>query len=150
MIVLDTNLVSIWINPRDAKRYPKAFARVDSLLAVQGLSISAVTQFELRRGVEKLLRQGAGRSKLVTLEKFLDRVEVLGLDGPGGGGWNVAARLWADAATHKPALTFTDGDLLIAATAAFHRRPLATAEVGLAEGLEKLGFPTGVQLVAQE
>jgi hypothetical protein len=64
MIVFDTNLVSVWINPRDATRYPKAFAFVDELLVAQRLSISVMTQYELRRGVEKLLRQGPPSSNV--------------------------------------------------------------------------------------
>ncbi len=88
----------------------------------------------MRRGLEKLRLRGEGRAKLVAFEKFLERADVLGLDGPGGGGWSVAARLWATASLNPPAFTFSDADLLVAATAAYHGRPFATADKALAEG----------------
>ena len=45
----------------------------------------------------------------------------------------------------------TDGDLLIATTAAFHGHEFATSEVGLAEGLRLVaGFPMAVHLVPLE
>ncbi len=78
------------------------------------------------------------------------RVQTLGLDGSSGEGWDVAARLWAEARTLKPALVFADADLLIAATAAFHGHDLVTAEVGLVEGLKKLAFPVAVRLVPMQ
>jgi predicted nucleic acid-binding protein len=94
MMLVDTNIVSTFLRRDAATRTPRLFEFVSFLLAGEGLSISYVTQFELRRGVESLVRRGEGRRKLVTLEKFLERVEILGLDT--GGGWNLAARLWAD------------------------------------------------------
>jgi predicted nucleic acid-binding protein len=48
---------------------------------------------------------------------------------------------------HKPALVFTDADLLIAATAAHHDRGLATSERRLAVGLASLGYPGDVRVV---
>jgi predicted nucleic acid-binding protein len=115
-----------------------------------GLAVSFVTQFELRRGIEELVRRGEGRRKLVAFEKFIERVQTLGLDGSSGEGWDVASRLWAEARTVKPAVVFTEADLLIAATAAFHGHELVTAEVGLAENLKKVSFPVGVRLVPME
>jgi len=150
MTVLDTNLVSVMINPRDAERYPKTLALVESLLKTDGLSISAVTLFELRRGLEKLRLSGSGRSKLVKFEKLLEYVEVLGLDGSDGGAWSVAARIWARASMEKPAINFLDADLLVAATAIFHGRPFATAEKGLVAALHQLGFASSAQLIALE
>lgn len=148
MTLLDTNLVSVFLHSDAPARYPGVQAFVNELLAGDGFAISYVTQFELRRGVEDLVRRGAGRRKLVTLEKFPERVEVLGLDGGGGSGWNVAARIWADGRAHQPAIVFTDADLLIAATAAFHGRPFATSEARLAENLRRLAFPTDLVVVA--
>jgi predicted nucleic acid-binding protein len=84
------------------------------------------------------------------LEKFIERVQVLGLDGGGGEGWNLAAQLWADGRSHKPARVFDDADLLIAATAAVHGLEFATSEVGLAESLRQLAFPVAVYLVPIE
>ncbi len=78
-------------------------------------------------GQHELVLRGEGRRRLVTFEKFMERVQVLGLDG---------ARARA-----KPARVFSDADLLIAATAAFHGQEFATSEVNLAEGLRQLAFP---------
>ncbi|HEY6723377.1 MAG TPA: hypothetical protein VI197_05070 [Polyangiaceae bacterium] len=85
-----------------------------------------------------MILKGQGRRRLVTLTKFFDACEILGLDA--GGGWDSAAKLWARARSHKPSIVFTDGDLLIAATAAFHRRPFATSEVNLAKNLKAIGL----------
>lgn len=114
------------------------------------MAISHVTQFELRRGIEELVRRGEGRRKLVSFEKFMERAQVLGLDAGSGEGWNLAARLWAGGRSQKPARVFADADLLIAATAAFHGHEFATSEVGLAEGLMQLAFPVAVHLVPIE
>lgn len=78
----------------------------------------------------------------------MERVQVLGLDAAVGEGWNLAARLWAEGQSLSPARVFTDADLLIAATAAFHGQELATSEVGLAEGLRQLALT--VRLVPVE
>ncbi len=78
----------------------------------------------------------------------MERVQVLGLDAALGEGWNLAARLWAEG--RSKGCVFTDADLLIAATAAFHGQEFATSEVGLAEGLKQLAFPVPVRLVPVE
>lgn len=142
-MLLDTNLVSVWIGGRDARRYPATFREIDALLARSPLSISMVTLYELRRGVEALLEKDQGRSKRVAIEKFLDRVELLGLDGPDGGGWNVAARFWARA--RSKGITFTDGDLLITATASFHKRELITSDRRLVDNLLTIGAEVGIR-----
>jgi predicted nucleic acid-binding protein len=149
-MLLDTNIVSAFLRRDARKRTPKLFEFVAALLSADGLAISYVTQFELRRGMEQLVRRGEGRRKLVDFEKFLERVQVLGLDGALGEGWNLAARLWAEGRAQKPALVVTDADLLMATTAAFHGHELATADAGLAEGLRRLAFPVGVTLVPME
>jgi len=112
---------------------------VQTLLTTQNLTVSFVTQFELRRGIEDLVLRGQGRRRKVALLKFLDRCEVLGLDAAGGAGWNHAADLWARAKVHKPSIVFTDADLLIAATASFHGQTLVTSEAGLVANLEAVG-----------
>lgn len=94
------------------------------------------------------MRRGQGRRKLVNYEKFIERVQVLGLDAAVGEGWNLAARLWAEGRSKGRA--FTDADLLIAATAAFHGHEFATSEVGLVEGLAQLSLPVPVRLVPLE
>ena len=147
-MLLDTNIVSAFLKPAAP---PTLLEFVSDQLVAEGLAISFITQFELRRGVEELVRRGQGRRKLVAYEKFIESVQVLGLDAGDGDGWNFAARLWAEGRAHKPALVFKDADLLIAATAAFHGHELATAEVRLVEGLRKLSaYPVAVRLVPME
>lgn len=148
MTIVDTNLVTRFLD-RDAKtKYPIESEFLDSLIRDGDLALSYVTQYELRRGVEDLVQRGQGRRKLVILEKFLDRVEVLGLDHAGGRGWTLAARFWAKAKAVRPSIVFTDADLLIAMTAAFHQRPFATSEARLAENLRRVSFPVGLRVVA--
>lgn len=149
-MLLDTDIVSAFLKRDAQKRTPTLFAFVTAVLAAEGLAVSYVTQFELRRGMEELGRRGQGRSKLVNFEKFMERVQVLGLDAASGEGWNLASRLWADGRCLKPARVFTDADLLNASTAAFHGQEFATSDVGLAEGLGLLAFPVAVRLVAME
>lgn len=150
MTVLDTNIVSAFLKPDAQRRTPKLVELVKAQLLTEGLAISYVTQFELRRGIEELALRNQGRRKLVDFEKFMERVQVLGLDAASGEGWNLAARLWAQGRRHKPARVFTDADLLCAATAAFHGHELATSDVGLAESLGQLAFPVAVRLVRFE
>jgi predicted nucleic acid-binding protein len=139
-----------FLERRGADETPKLFEFIRNHLAVDGLAISYVTQFELRRGIEDLVRRGEGRRKLVAFEKFMERVQVLGLDAGGGEGWNLAAQFWAQGRAQKPAVVLADADLLIAATAALHGHEFATAEVGLADGLRKLAFPVPLRLVPME
>lgn len=149
-MVVDTNLVSAFLRPDAEKRTPNLFAFVAAQVLAEGLAVSYVTQFELQRGMEELLLRGQGRRKVVVFEKFIERVHVLGLDAASGEGWNLAAQLWAGGRIRKPARVFTDADLLCAATAAFHRHDFATSDVGLAEGLRQIAFPTAVHLVPLE
>jgi predicted nucleic acid-binding protein len=149
-MLLDTNIVSAFIRHDAQTRTPKLFEFVAGHLSADGLAISYVSQFELRRGIELLVRNAEGRRKLVNFEKFMERVHVLGLDAPFGEGWNLAARLWADGRAQRPARVFSDADLLIAATAAFHHHEFATSEVGLVEGLRLLAFPVAVRLLPIE
>jgi predicted nucleic acid-binding protein len=147
MTLLDTSLASKFIDPRADERFPKLVAFVDETVRTSGLVVSVITQYELRRGVEALTMQGKGRKKRVAVERFLDAAYVLGLDDDGGAGWNLAASLWARAHVLKPSLTFGEGDLLIAATAAFHGRALATTDARLGEALARVSFPVEVHVV---
>jgi predicted nucleic acid-binding protein len=65
-------------------------------------------------------------------------------------GLAVAARLWAEGRSQKPALVFDDADLLVAATAAFHGHELATSDAKLVERLKRISLPVGVRLVPLE
>jgi predicted nucleic acid-binding protein len=149
MTVLDTDIVSSYLKPDSTMRAPKLHAFVTQLVQSEGLAISFVTQYELRRGFEELRLRGRGQRQLVAFEKLLDRTEVLGLDGGSGEGWNVAARLWAAGRARKPAVVVTDADLLIAATAEFHGRAFSTCEAQLAENLKAMGMRTSVLVVPQ-
>src|SRR4051794_525774 len=106
MSLLDTNVVSIFLSADAPHRYPKLYGTVERLRQTGGIAISFVTLFELRRGFEKLMRQGdnrrrEGRKKLIALEKFIEQVDVLGLDEDGGEGWTRAAEYWGDAQTQN-------------------------------------------------
>src|SRR5450432_2743894 len=81
-MLLDTNIVSAFLRPDGKKQAPRLFEFIATVLSAEGLAISYVTQFELRRGIEELVRRGQGRRKLVAFEKFMERVQVLGLEGP--------------------------------------------------------------------
>jgi hypothetical protein len=60
MSLVDSNVVSRFLHRDAEKRYPKLSELVWELILVDGLAISFVTQFELRRGVEDLVRRGQG------------------------------------------------------------------------------------------
>jgi predicted nucleic acid-binding protein len=147
MTLVDTNLISRYLRPEAETRFRREHEFVDELIEHGSLAISYVTQFELRRGVEELVLRGQGRRRLVDLEKFLDRVEVLGLDVGNGTGWNLAAQLWAKARQHRPAIVFTEADLLIAATAALHGRAFATSEARLVDNLRRIEFSVETQVI---
>jgi len=61
-MLLDTNVVSAFPKPDAEKRSPSLFAFVTEAIVVQSLTISSVTEFELRRGVEELVLRGKDRS----------------------------------------------------------------------------------------
>jgi predicted nucleic acid-binding protein len=60
-MLLDTNIVSAFLKRDAQKKTPKLFEFVVSQLLTEGLAISHVTQFELRRGLEELALRGQGR-----------------------------------------------------------------------------------------
>lgn len=138
MLLIDTNLFSALMKPHLAAVDPKFHEQLISLYD-EGISTSYYTQFELCRGIEALELKGEGRRKRAILEMLLSSVAALGLDRGGGAGWRIAANMWASVRALKPARPLTDGDLIIAATALTHDRTLATADVGLAEGMQALG-----------
>lgn len=139
MTLFDTNVVSAFLGSDARKRLPQLCALVEEALGTGTAAISHFTHFEVRRGVLDLVRRGQGRRKLVALNKFIAGVDVLGLDLLGG--WSVAAEHWAKLHAHKPAINLTDGDLLIATTAALHGHAFATSEGRLVENLRQIDFP---------
>jgi predicted nucleic acid-binding protein len=58
-MILDTNIVSAFLKRDAIARTPKLVEFVESQLLREGLVISFVTQFEIRRGIEELRRDGA-------------------------------------------------------------------------------------------
>jgi predicted nucleic acid-binding protein len=94
MTLLDTNIVSSFIDPRARERYPKLVEFVTTtMIRESGMFIAFVSQYELRRGLEELAHRGEGWRKRVVVERFLGTALVLGLDERRGEGWNIAARL---------------------------------------------------------
>ena len=141
MLLLDTNVVSALIDPRARSRAPALVDAAEEIVKSEGLTIAATTVYELRRGLRKLLASGQGRRKAARLEKLLRSAYVLGLDDRAFAGWDVAADLWARAQRAAPAVTFEEGDLLIAATALHHGRTLVTSEERLVSALSRIGHP---------
>lgn len=143
-VVVDTSVVS-WYLRRDARTaYPRLVEWLDDVIAKDGLHISAVTLYELRRGVGELRARGQGARKAARVEQILRRATVLGLDATDHLGWKIAADLWIKGRTQSPALVFSDGDLLIAATALAHRRALATVDENLRSRLRDLGLQSAL------
>lgn len=60
-MLLDTNIVSAFLRRDAHTRTPKLYQFVTDQLTAEGLAIAYVTQFELRRGIEQLVRRGQGR-----------------------------------------------------------------------------------------
>lgn len=145
--VLDTNLATLLVDPKKSARAPTATETVRGIVAEEGLTIAAVTLYELRRGAVQLRMRKAGKTKASRIERTLRIATVLGLDEAGFAGWDVAAHLWAVGRESKPARVFSEADLLIAATAIFHDHVLVTSEARLAELLTQLGYAHAVEVV---
>lgn len=146
--LFDTCAVQRYLDARAQQGAPGIRARVEEAMAASGgLYISAVTAFEIRRGLEVLAREGKGRRKRRLAELFLRDAVILELGDRGGAAWRVGIRLYADGQLHKPAITLSDGDLLIAATAIAHERILVTADRRLYENLARLGYGESAELL---
>jgi predicted nucleic acid-binding protein len=145
--LLDTCLVSHYLSPNARIRYPALVGRVESVISAQGVCLSTVTLYELRRGILELLGRGEGQRKERRLKLFLREATLLGLDGDGAHGWEVAARLYAQCKRTQPALNMSDGDLLIVATAVTHRRALLTSDARLAEQVGRLQLTEAIDVV---
>jgi predicted nucleic acid-binding protein len=126
MRVLDTCVLSSFAHPQAPQHWPCLNERVGAIL-LDGLTLSHVTVYELRRGLEEeriraaLRNDESGRihavRKRAVIEKLIEDSEVLGLDESAGAGWELAADLCVKARTHSPSITLEEADLLIAATA---------------------------------
>lgn len=138
----------------DTCAFREAYKRLPGVLKIVGeppWTISAVTAWELRRGMEKWAldpknrRVGAARN----LARFrLFHREPIGLVGASDPAWAVAAEIWARAAVRKPAVVVGVEDLLIFATARAAGLTLATFDGRLTKLLELLG-ETGFELLPQ-
>ncbi len=149
MTVLDSDVLSAYLKADCATRTPELHRFVTNLVRTEGVAISYVTLYELRRWLAELQLRGEGRRKRVMFEKLIEDADVIGLDGSTGEGWNIAARIWATGRAHKPAIVITDADLLIAATAEFHGRRFVTCETTLAENLRAAGLKVDVEVLRQ-
>ncbi|HJX66972.1 MAG TPA: type II toxin-antitoxin system VapC family toxin [Polyangia bacterium] len=146
--LVDTSVVS-WYLEREARtRHPTLVSWLDDLIPREGLCISAVTLYDLRRGVEGLLREGQGARKAARVENLLRETTILGLDERGFAGWRLAADLWANCKHHQPSVVLSEGDLLIAATALMHDRQLVTVDVNLQARLKAIGHEGLLHLLA--
>lgn len=149
--LLDTNVATLLFDAKHSTRAPDAVRRATEIAEENGRSpISAVSLFELKRGVRLLLAQGKGVRKAAELDRWLLRAEVLGLDQAKFAGWTLAADLWAAGRTYKPARVFSDADLLIVATAFQHDRVLVTGEGRIASLLNELGYGHRVEVLPFE
>ena len=148
MTLVDTGVLSNWLKSRAPQATPRPVAFVNELAEREGISISYISVFELRRGIEQLARKQQGQRKRVRLEKLLSTCEILGLDHHGG--WDAAARYWAEGRAQQPAIVIKDADLLIATTAAVHGRPFATTDERLALNLKAISYPMAVHVVPKE
>lgn len=142
--LFDTNAVQILIDPR---RSPALVAAVEERVRESGLVISAVTAFELRRGIRVLRLRGEGRRKETNVERLIRSADVLGLDSPAPAPWTTAADLYARGRVMTPAVIVDDADLLIAATALHYSRTLVTTDGRLAKNLEVIGAGPEVVLL---
>ena len=146
--LVDTNVLSNYIRREAPQEFPKLVTWVNEVLRTQaGLAISAVTLYELRRGIKAELLGGRAKKKAVRLELLLRSVEILGLDAGNFAGWGIAAELWALARQAEPGVMFSEADFLVFATAQAHGRKLATADRRLWERLREIGQGGGVQLL---
>ena len=146
-LLVDTNVFSIFLRREAPTEYPRLVSWFADLLRAGKLAISAVSLYELRRGIKAELLQGRARRKAARLELVLRTVSVLGLDGAGFAAWNIAANIWAEGKGRVPAVVVADADLLIFATAQAHGRVLATTDARLVERLRDLGQSAGARLV---
>ena len=137
-VLVDTSVVS-WYLHRDARtRHPVLVEWIEKEFRRDGLHISSVTIYELRRGLAELQLRGQGTRKTARVEWLLRQAIVHGLDAFDNLGWKLAADLWAKARASSPAEILSEGDLLITATALAHGRALVTVDDKLRHQLKRL------------
>ena len=139
-VLVDTSVVSWYISRNARTDYPRLVEWLDDVITSDGLNISAVTLYELRRGIGELRARGQGTRKAARVEQILRQATILGLDPANHLGWKIAADLWAKGRTLTPSVVFSDGDILITATALAHNRVLATVDEKLRARLKELGL----------
>lgn len=145
--LVDTNVLSLYIRPNAPKEYPRLVSWLSERFRTGDVAISAVTLFELRRGIKSELLKGKSKRKAARLELLLRSIVVLGLDVRNFAAWNVAADVWAEAKAREPSVVLPDADLLIFATALAHDRRLATADRHFVDRLRDLGRAQAAHLV---
>ena len=145
--VLDTCTLSTYLRPNAATSTPNLFQRVSNLIAANEASVAAVTVYEMRRGLLRLALSGGSRRGLAQLTLVLQTIPILSLDVSGWAGWNLAAQLHAAGQLQKPAVNFTEGDLLITATAAANGKQLLTTDARLGAALTTIGCGHFVEVI---
>lgn len=144
--LIDTCVVSRYYPAGARQLNPRLVARVDAAIAESGLFISAVTVYEVERGLKLLESRGEGRAKRRAWVKLLSAVsELVGMDGATLAIWYQAADLHVQATL--AGLVLGEADLLILATALAHRMVLLTADAKLVANATRLGLGASVELV---
>lgn len=142
--LFDTNTVRPLYDPRDANGHLRP--AVEALVREDGgLTLSAVGEYEIRRGLETRKLDPANqpsRALLGAAERLLSAAHIVGLDWEH---WKTAAGLWA--LSQRRGMGLQEGDLLIAATAFANSRKLVTVDWNLATGLKALGHEAQVMLL---
>lgn len=144
--LFDTCAISAILAP-GAKECPDELLSIWTAAKEEGIHISSVTAYELRRGIRKLRMRGEGRRREVDLEKHLRAATILPLDDWRGGVWPAAADLFARGQQLRPSQLVGELDLLIAATAIANERTLVTFDTGLKDALVRLGHADRVRWV---
>lgn len=117
--------------------------RVRDVITQDRLRISIVTAYEVNRGLLRMAFRNEGARLRRTFTMLLGTADILSLES--NGGWPLAARLHAAGATRVPAVNFSEGDLLILATAISHGMTLLTTDQGLATNATAVGVGQHVE-----
>jgi predicted nucleic acid-binding protein len=135
MIIVDTCVISrYW----EDEAPPPLVERFEQCLEVEEAAISAVTEYELRRGLMLSAFSNRDAHKRRLFDQFLREVPIVPLEGNGLRVWQIAASIWA----RRAAVGRIPGeaDILVAATAIAHKYRLLTCDEKLHDGLSALGY----------